>query len=281
MIAFALYTPRRARRFICPWGLFIWSYGKHWPARSRPITYGNGGIRLTFLPSLSLSPFLSIYLQLTIILHISLSLSLFLSIRLTHYTLPLLVRTFPLLFVSARPSFISSLVFLSLWLCSSNTPCNLLYSSWCWSLLNVLLSQRPSLSNGPLPPCWLASAFIGPAAYHNTNDRWTFDPCSTLLPPFFLSLSLCFQDFLCLSHSLSAGFSRSSAHNVHRRTFFCQLSSPPPGDSLLSANISTRSFLLSSGSFQRIQAAFSVKKKLHERVDSAKWAEEKLHVIWL
>lgn len=58
MIAFALYTPRRARRFICPWGLFIWSYGKHWPAWSRPITYGNGRAPIDFftLSCLSLFP---------------------------------------------------------------------------------------------------------------------------------------------------------------------------------------------------------------------------------
>lgn len=60
MIAFAFYMPRLVRRFIRPRGLFISSYGKHTHHRpTRPITYGNGRARLTFLPRSILSTRLS------------------------------------------------------------------------------------------------------------------------------------------------------------------------------------------------------------------------------
>jgi len=53
--------PRLVRRFIWPWGLFIWSYGKHTIAEARPITYGNGRGHDWLFSSPSLSPFRALY----------------------------------------------------------------------------------------------------------------------------------------------------------------------------------------------------------------------------
>lgn len=231
MIAFALYTRRRARRFICPWGLFIWSYGKHWPSRSRPITYGNGGVRLTFSFFFLPSPvFLSFSLYLSHFRHLFPSASTrvppsFSLCSCCYFPSLFLYSTLHFLLfvpVHVHHSFLSpSFIF---HFSSSNSVCRLRFLPLTPSLFIQFLSFFLSFFL-----LLTACAFIGPAAYHNTNDRWTLDPCSILLPRSFLPfLALAFVRFLRVSCSCSLDFPIPPlSERVHRRAVSCGGASPP------------------------------------------------------